>query len=86
MYDKFHIVALDGAPPDPTAVIEGGHDLGLTNVYDEEDRLVTSYGGDQHYKCWRTDLAPGRHEATVRLERASGQVTEFTWWFVITED
>ena len=85
VYDKFHIVALDGIPPGSTAVIEGGYDLGLSEIY-EGGRLVTSYEGGEHYKCWRVDLAPGRHEATVRLERASGQVTEFTWWFVITEE
>lgn len=83
--EKAHFVALDGEPPGPDAEIWYGSDLGLHEFYDETGQVITSYGGQQHYKCWRADLAPGRHEATVRIERASGQVTEFTWWFVITE-
>jgi hypothetical protein len=83
--EKARFVALDGVPPGPEAVIRGGSDLGLSETYDEMGQLITSYGGEQHYSCWRVDLAPGRHEVTVRLERASGQVTDFTWWFVITK-
>jgi len=83
--NKARFVALDGASPGPVADIRGGSDLGLHEIYDASGHVIASYGGGQHYSCWYVDLAPGRHVATVRIERASGQVTEFTWWFVITE-
>jgi hypothetical protein len=82
---KARFVVLDGVPPGPEAHIDGGHDMSLTEIQDQTGQVITSYGGEQYYTCWYADLAPGRHEVTVRLERASGQVTEFTWWFVITE-
>jgi hypothetical protein len=82
---KARFVTLDGMSPGPDADIRGGADLGLYEVYDATGQVITSYGGAQHYECWQVDLAPGRHEVTVRIERASGQVTEFTWWFVITK-
>lgn len=82
---KYPFVALDGAPPGEYARIEMAYDLGKCIVVDENG-VETSYQCPHHYKCWRVALAPGEHEATVQLYKASGEVIEYTWQFTITND
>ena len=92
----FTITSLDGRPPDSEA-IEGGYEIPAGDVM----RIYVNPSGTpvyevppgprhdvsaHHYKCVVVDLAPGRHQATAVLEWPDGHVTEFTWWFVITED
>jgi hypothetical protein len=94
VHEMFSIASLDGRPPD-TEAIAGGYEVPTEVVVfcgDPPDTTVCTPTRAQydvsahHYKCWVGDLAPGRHEATAVLEWPDGHVTEFTWWFVITED
>jgi len=92
VYEMFSIASLDGRPPDAEAISGGyevpgeveticGYPPGTVCTPTRAQHDVSAH----HYKCVVVDLAPGRHEATAVLEWPDGHVTEFTWWFVITE-
>ncbi len=80
---KYPFVALDGVPPGRYTWIEERCAGEIVIV--GENGVVTS-GPSLHYKCWKIELAPGEHEATVQLRKASGEVIEYTWRFTITSD
>jgi len=83
---RYSIVALDGTPLDNDVgrwkTREGGKvilDYGNGNTVE----MCCATGG---YECYYVDLAPGEHEATVRVVQASGEEIEYTWHFTITDD
>jgi hypothetical protein len=84
--DKYAFVALDGVPPEPDAPIWNDYNVGEIYHYDETGDIIVETLVGWHCKCWWVDLAPGEHEATVRVEKASGEVIEYAWWFTITSD
>jgi hypothetical protein len=83
---KYSFVALDGVPPGADAKIEAVLEPYRVSLTDERGREVGSYVGVHNSKCWYVDLAPGRHEATIQIRKASGERIEFTWWFVISHE
>jgi len=81
---KYRFVILDGVSVGKHARIEEGCAGEIVVV--SEDGVTTS-GPGSHYKCWKVELAPGKHEVTVELRKASGEVVvEYIWWFTITND
>jgi hypothetical protein len=84
--EKYSFTSLDDTPPGSEAVIEGGYEPLKVSVFDDSGHTVASYVGPHHYWCWRIDLTPGKHEATVRLRNASGAEIDYTWAFTITNN
>ncbi len=84
--EKYFFTALDGTPPGSEAVIEGSYEPHQVSVLDDSGHVVASYVGPHHYWCWQVDLAPGKHEATIRLRNALGEVIDYTWAFTITNN
>lgn len=80
---QYDFVTLDGVPPGADAEIRVGY--GLVMFFDGRNEQRTSYPGPHNYKCWAIDLSPGKHEATVELQKPSGERLEYTWSFTITQ-
>jgi hypothetical protein len=84
---KYSLVAIDGVSPDANTVVVVEYEPLEIEVFDEDtDRVIASYVGPHNYKCWRVELLPGEHSATVQLQKASGEVIEYTWRFTIASD
>nr|HID14846.1 hypothetical protein [Anaerolineae bacterium] len=80
---KYPFVALDGVPPGKYAWIE---ERCAGEIVIVTENGVRTTGPGSHYKCWKIELSPGEHEATIELRKASGEVIEYTWRFTITSD
>jgi hypothetical protein len=86
---KYSFIALDGVPPGeggPAVIRAVGPEHLEVPVYDETEHIIAFYVGSHHYKCWQVDLAPGKHEATIQLRNALGEVIDYTWAFTITNN
>lgn len=83
---RYDFVALDGVPPAGNAQIGTIYDLAKLMFMDEDGKIVTSFPGPKHYKCWPIELAPGEHKVTVKVQKAPEEIIEYTWRFTITSD
>ncbi len=84
---KYSLVTLDDISLDTNTVTVLEYEPLEIRVFDEvTGRMVASYVGPHNYKCWRVELSPGVHNATVQLQKASGEAIEYTWQFTITSD